>query len=68
MKADGLLMVRGRGTPEGGSERCYYSKTLYFDELYVARKIAGMDGSVPVDMDRVQRWIVNYCRDPAVSP
>jgi hypothetical protein len=32
-------------------------KTLYFDELAVARKIAGMGGKVPVDMDRVQRWI-----------
>ncbi len=61
MQAGGLLMLRGRENPQGGTERCYYSKTLYFDELYVARKIARMDGSVPIDMDRVQRWIGNYC-------
>ncbi len=62
MQAGGLLMLRGRENPQGGTERCYYSKTLYFDELHVARKIARMDGSVPIDMDRVQRWIANYCR------
>jgi len=62
MQAGGLLMLRGRENPQGGTERCYYSKTLYFDELYVARKITRMDGSVPIDMDRVQRWIANYCR------
>jgi exodeoxyribonuclease V alpha subunit len=50
------------GRPKGNTESCYYSKTLYFDELAVARKIAGMGGPVPVDMDRVQRWIVNFCR------
>ncbi len=61
MQAGGLLMLRGRENPQGGTERCYYSKTLYFDELYVARKIARMDGPVPIDMDRVQRWIGNYC-------
>jgi exodeoxyribonuclease V alpha subunit len=62
MKAGGLLMLRGRRKPEGGTERCYYSKTLYFDELYVARKIARMDGSVPINMGRVRRWIDKYCR------
>jgi exodeoxyribonuclease V alpha subunit len=62
MKTGGLLMLRGRETPEGGSERCYYSKTLYFDELYVARKITRMDGSVHIDTGRVQRWIGKYCR------
>lgn len=67
MAAGGLLMVRGSESPEGPSERCYYSKTLYFDELAVARKIAGMDGSVPMDMDRVRRWIGNYCRTRRIS-
>ena len=62
MKASGMLMMRRREAPDGSTERCYYSKTLYFDELYVARKIARMDESVPIDMDRVQRWIGNYCR------
>ena len=67
MKAGGLLMLRGREKPEGGTERCYYSKTLYFDELYVARKIAYMDGLVPIDMDRVRHWIGKYCRTSRIS-
>ena len=62
MAAGGLLMVRRRENAEGGTEPCYYSKTLYFDELAVARKIAGMDGPVTIDMDRVRRWIMQYCR------
>ncbi len=62
MKAGGLLMMRGCETPDGGAENRYYSKTLYFDELYVARKIARLGGAVAIDMDRVNRWIGNYCR------
>ncbi|WP_319407195.1 AAA family ATPase [uncultured Desulfosarcina sp.] len=62
METGGLLMVRGREDPEAGTERCYYSKTLYFDELVVARKIARMDSPVPIDMDWVRRWIGRYCR------
>ncbi|MCB2146689.1 MAG: AAA family ATPase [Deltaproteobacteria bacterium] len=62
METGGLLMVRGREDPEAGTERCYYSKTLYFDELVVARKIARMDSPVPIDMDWVRRWIDKYCR------
>ncbi len=62
MKAGGLLMMRGCETPDGGAENRYYSKTLYFDELCVARKIARLGGAVAIDMDRVNRWIGNYCR------
>ena len=43
MQQDGLLMVRELVVPEGANEPCYYSKTLYFDELYVAKKISGMN-------------------------
>lgn len=62
MQAGGLLMLRERENPDGSPENCYYSKTLYFDELYVARKVARMGGSIPIDMGRVNRWIGNYCR------
>ncbi len=62
MEAGGLLMVRGCEDPEAGTERCYYSKTLYFDESFVARKITRMDSPVPIDMDWIRRWIGKYCR------
>ena len=42
MGQDDLLMVRKLVTPEGTTESCYYSKSLFFDELYVAKKISGI--------------------------
>jgi exodeoxyribonuclease V alpha subunit len=67
MAAEGLLKVRDREVGDGTVESCYYSKSLYFDELTVARKIAGMAGAVPIDMARVQRWIDNYCRSQGIT-
>ena len=40
MKQDGLVMVRELNNLEGATESCYYSKSLYFDELYVAKRIS----------------------------
>jgi exodeoxyribonuclease V alpha subunit len=57
------LAVRDRSTPKGETESCYYSKSLYYDELAVARKIDAMTGPVPMDQDRVRRWIDNYCQN-----
>lgn len=62
MQAHGRLKVRETADAEAGIQRCYYSKSLYFDELVVARKIAGMQGSVPIDRDWVRRWIDQFCR------
>jgi exodeoxyribonuclease V alpha subunit len=62
MQQDGHLMVRELTTPEGLEEPCYYSKTLYFDELYVAKKISGMSSKpFSVDKQRVAAWIDRYC-------
>jgi exodeoxyribonuclease V alpha subunit len=62
MTAAGLVMVREPQQPQGGREMWYYSKSLYFDELTVARKIAGLDGMVSLDIDRVRRWMNHYCK------
>ena len=67
MAADGQLMMRERTHAQGDTESCYYSKSLYYDELMVARKIIGMDGSVSIDIDRVRRWIRDYCRTRRIS-
>jgi exodeoxyribonuclease V alpha subunit len=52
-------MVRAAAGQPGGrsTEPCYYSKSLYYDELYVARKVAGMGTPPEVDDARVERWI-----------
>ena len=39
-----------------------YSKSLYYDELYVARRITAMTGPAPVDTARVARWVELFCK------
>ncbi len=65
MEQDGLIMVRDLADSRGSGEPCYYSKALYFDELYVARRIAGMCTVRQVDIQRVQNWMERYCRSRA---
>lgn len=40
---------------------CYYSKTLYYDESYVAERISRMIGSLDTDPNRISNWIKKYC-------
>ena len=67
MKQDGLVMVRELNNPEGASESCYYSKSLYFDELYVAKRIARTKNPPQVDTERVEKWIIRYCETKGFS-
>ncbi len=62
MEQHGDLMIRQIVIPQGTTELCYYSKSLYFDELYVAGKISGMKHPPQVDKKRVERWINRYCQ------
>jgi exodeoxyribonuclease V alpha subunit len=67
MRQDGHLMVRERTSPEGEPEPCFYSKSLYYDELYVAKRISGMQQSFAVDGQRVGNWIHLYCKAKGIS-
>jgi exodeoxyribonuclease V alpha subunit len=67
MEQDGLVMVREIETADKASEPCYYSKSLYFDELYVAKKISSMNNPPVIDQKRVDSWIGRYCRSKAIS-
>ena len=40
--------------------RCYYSRSLYYDEEYVAKRIAAHCRQLPVEQDRVQNWLTRY--------
>ncbi|MEE8398874.1 MAG: AAA family ATPase, partial [Desulfobacterales bacterium] len=62
MENDGLLMVRELAATEGAVEPCYYSKSLYFDELFVARKASGISKPPRVDKERVDSWCERYCQ------
>jgi len=60
MKKDGLVMVREVATIHGATEFCYYSKSLYFDELYVAKRISNTKNQPNIDRERVESWISRY--------
>jgi len=67
MQQDGLVMVREIETADKASELCYYSKSLYFDEFYVAKKISSMNKPPVIDKKRVDLWIGRYCRSKDIS-
>ncbi|MFZ7112701.1 MAG: AAA family ATPase [Desulfatiglandales bacterium] len=62
MEREGLVMVRELRDPAGATESCYYSKSLYFDELYVAKRISDTRAPLIVNKDRVDRWVNRYCK------
>ncbi len=67
MEKEGLLKVRKLADANGTIERCYYSKSIFFDELYVANKISGLGLPPKVDQSRVSRWIKEYCQKKSIS-
>ena len=46
---------------------CYYSKTLFYDEQTVAKRIIDMNGALPLDAARVATWIATYCESRSIS-
>jgi exodeoxyribonuclease V alpha subunit len=67
MRHEGFLMVRELPVTNGMTETCYYSKSLFFDELFVAKKIRGTPGRLSLDQDRVQHWVHRYCEAMQIS-
>jgi len=61
MKQDGLVMARELNHIER-TETCYYSKSLYFDELYVAKRISNTRNQPMIDKQRVETWIKRYSK------
>ena len=57
MVGERQLMVRQLPTETGTTTQCYYARSLYFDERYVAKRVAGIGPPPRVDQERVHRWI-----------
>ncbi|MBM9606395.1 SF1B family DNA helicase RecD2 [Desulfopila inferna] len=61
MEDDNQLRLRMLGSGEGGELICYYSKTLYYDELTVAARLHRLTGRPPEEDVRMKQWIERYC-------
>ncbi len=68
MQAENHLRLRVLVGEDGGGKSCYYSKTLYYDELAVAEKIRAMAAFTGPDQEKeklqncVGRWLSRYCQ------
>lgn len=67
MAQEGRLMVRQLAVSGGMLESCYYTKSIFFDELYVAKKVSGFGTPPQVDKERVKQWISRYCESNNIS-
>ena len=61
MEARSQLKVRTLKAAEGESDLCYYSKTLFYDEETVARRLNSFRAPLNIDTGKVTEWIARYC-------
>ncbi len=68
MEEQNLLKVRYLPSGNGMTIPCYYSKSIYYDEKYIAAWIKNSRKySLSIQMSRVERWIDLYCRAKNIS-
>ena len=47
---------------------CYYSKSLYFDELSTSDSVQRLLGkSIPVERGRIEAWVQKYCKKEEIQ-
>lgn len=61
MQDDDQLAVRQLANDQGIVESCYYSKSLYHDEKYLAARLKAFGSKPDVDQSRIMSWIQRYC-------
>ncbi|MGB3211230.1 MAG: AAA family ATPase [Desulforhopalus sp.] len=67
LEAGNHLKVRLLPLPEGGEQTCYYSKSLYYDEAYVAAKVCSMAYPCTQNGEAAGRWVDEYCKKQGIS-
>jgi exodeoxyribonuclease V alpha subunit len=67
MEAGNQLKVRLLPLDEQGELVCYYSKSLYYDEAFVAAKVRGMAHPCVLDGELSGRWVDQYCQEQGIS-
>ena len=60
MEEEKHLCMRKLVTTNGDQESCYYSKTLYYDEITVARKVSGNQWIGHYDEQKITQWMNQY--------
>jgi exodeoxyribonuclease V alpha subunit len=62
------VKVRNLNRKEGGPIACYYSKSLYFDELTAATRVKTLlMRRIAIDLLRIQDWVSRYCQKNEIS-
>ena len=67
MEEEHQLKVRRLPRHDGTEISCYYAKSLYYDELAVARSVGGGVRSESVSDQSIGQWITRYCAARKIS-
>ncbi|WP_448873361.1 SF1B family DNA helicase RecD2 [Desulfobulbus propionicus] len=67
MAREDQLKIRVLAEANGQTLSCYYAKSLYFDEEYVARWVARAIAGRGVDGQRVADWVHRYTRGQGMA-
>jgi exodeoxyribonuclease V alpha subunit len=60
MEHDGSLRVRILSEEDGTPLHCYYAKSLYYDEKYVAERLRNLVRPVALDRERAKKWLAGF--------
>ena len=66
MKNDDQLRTRHLQISDAICE-CFYSKTLYYDEAFVASTLTARQNTLEQDQNRVKSWIERYCAQSEIQ-
>ncbi len=62
MEQQDALRVRMLTDDTGVEQRCYYAKSLYYDEKYVAERLCTMVRPLSLDVKRTLDWLARFGR------
>jgi len=62
MEARRLLMRRDLAGDSGQPVACYYARSLFFDEAYVAKRLLDPGPGRTFDQARIDRWVALFCQ------
>jgi exodeoxyribonuclease V alpha subunit len=62
------IKKRALSSSDGSVAECFYSKTLYFDEAYVATKVLALCSiGIASDVKRISDWVARFCETENIT-